>query len=234
MLFFIERVDNVHIFTDQSPDGYYNNVSVIEEKSGLTIIDTFKKSETMNAFLEIIRTFDKPIKRTVFTHWHIDHTLGAYFLPDTDIYASAHCRDKLIEFRDKYQELKIKQGVIEEGLSVVIPNNIVDKVMELPMDDGETLTMTPYPGHSFDGLIIEYKDMLFVGDNVVGKEVHLLVPPAIPPDAPKSKAEDLLHILNYIESLNPGLIIYGHGKRLEPEVIIKDNRSRLKTELGII
>lgn len=233
-MFNIERVGNVHIFTDLSTDGYYNNVTVIEEECGLTIIDTFKKSDIMKGFIDQIRTFEKPIKRIIFTHWHIDHTIGACFFPDINIFASVECSRKLVEFRDKYQDEKIKQGIIEEGLSVVIPNNIIETTLEIPMDDGIILTITPYPGHSFDGVIIEYKNMLIVGDNIVGKEVHLLIPPAIPPDAPKSKIEDLIHILNYIESLNPDVIIYGHGKRLEPREIIKDNRDRIREEMGAL
>lgn len=232
-MFNIERVGNIHIFTDKTPGGFYNNVSVIEEESGLTIIDTFKKSETMKSFIEAISSYNKPIKRVIFTHWHIDHTLGAYHLPNIDIYSSRECRDKLVEFKEQYQDEMKKKGVVEEELSVVIPNRVIETEVEIPMEFDKKLLLKPFPGHSYDGMLIEYDNTLFVGDNLVGSEVHLILPPAIPPDAPKSRVEDLIDILNYIENKGAEVIIYGHGLRVSPQEILSDNRSRLKSLMEV-
>ncbi len=227
LLFEIEKIENVHVYTDQSASEFYNNVTIIEQKNGLTIIDTFIKKETMNNFIDLVKKYKKPIDRIILTHWHIDHSLGAYFLKEYDLYSNLECKNQLVDFVAQHQERLRGNGVIEEGISVVIPNKVFEKELRIPMDDNWELILESFPGHSFDSIIIHYKNILIVGDNLVGKEVDVNLPPVIPPDTLKSKPEHLIEAINYIEKLNSKYIIYGHGKRLSTNDIILDNRTRI-------
>ncbi len=232
-MFAIEKINNVHIYTDQSSTEFYNNVIVIEELNSITIIDTFIKKKTMKKFLDIIEEYNKPIERVIFTHWHIDHTLGAFFLKDHKIYSNLRCKNQLVEFVEKYQEMLREKGVIEDGVSIVIPNNTFEDKLEIPMDNNEVLLLESVPGHCYDSILIHYNNILIVGDNLVGKEVDVLIPPAIPPDEGKSKLEDLIKVIDYIEKIDSKYIIYGHGKRLNPKDILSDNRKRLSEKIKI-
>jgi len=208
----------------------YNNVTVIEEKSGIILIDTFMKKETMTNFLNLVNEYNKPIKSVILTHWHIDHSLGAFFLKGKDVYSSRECKSHLEDFVDQHQDRLRKLGIIEEGVSIIMPNKVFDRKLVLQMEDDEKLILESLPGHSFDSIILSYKDILIVGDAVVGKEIELFIPPVIPPDAKKTKSEDLLKAVKHIEDINPKYIIYGHGKRVNPKEVIKDNLIRI-TEL---
>ncbi len=226
-MFSIEKIKNVHIYTNLNTGEFFNNVVVIEESEGLTIIDSFIKKETMAEFLELIKKYKKRILRVIFSHWHIDHTLGAWFLRDYNIYSNRECRDYLINFLENHLDDKINKGVIENGLSVPIPNIVFEKNLIIPMEDGKELLLESLPGHSYDSILIYYDDFLIVGDNLVGKEVDIIIPPAIPPDREKSKPEHLYNMLKYLEKKDSKYLIYGHGKRLEPNDIILDNKKRV-------
>jgi len=224
-LFNIKKIRNVHTYTDLSTETK-NNVTVIEENNGLTIIDTFMKEETMKCFLDIVAGYNKPIYRIILTHWHIDHTIGACMI-STELIASNECKVKLENFILNHQQRLKEKGIIEGNMFSVIPSTVFKESMSIELDNNEKLYLKAIPGHSFDSVIILYKEFLFVGDNLVGETIDVFLPPVILPDKDKSEPRHLINSIKYIEEKKAKYIICGHGELEETEKLIEHNKKRI-------
>lgn len=219
----VEKINNLRIITEDD-SGHLNNVILIEDLDSIIIVDTFMKSKVMNEMIEsVIKPIGKPVKAIIFTHWHIDHTIGACLLGKADIIATEECYKQLSDFQLNHQERLIHKGVIEKNMYMTLPNKIITEKHILQCKNGNEIIILPLPGHSFDSLIVIYNDTMIVGDTLVGKEIEVFVPPVIPPDAKKSKVEDLLKAIQFIKESKQERIITGHGQRMDKHPLIEMN-----------
>jgi glyoxylase-like metal-dependent hydrolase (beta-lactamase superfamily II) len=72
-------VAGVHVLRQAEPNfaGVIGNVTVIEHRDGLVLIDAGVSHGTGVRIVELVRSISsKPVKSVVVTHWHGDHYLG--------------------------------------------------------------------------------------------------------------------------------------------------------------
>jgi glyoxylase-like metal-dependent hydrolase (beta-lactamase superfamily II) len=72
-------VGGVHVLRQAEPNfaGVIGNVTVIEQRDGLVLIDAGVSHGTGVRIVEMVRSISpKPVKSVVVTHWHGDHYLG--------------------------------------------------------------------------------------------------------------------------------------------------------------
>ena len=72
-------VAGVHVLRQAEPNfaGVIGNVTVIEQRDGLVLIDAGVSHGTGVRIVELVRAISpKPVKSVVVTHWHGDHYLG--------------------------------------------------------------------------------------------------------------------------------------------------------------
>lgn len=226
-MFKVKKLDDITVITEQE-SGNYNNVILIEDTESLVLVDTFMRFKHMKTLMEnIVEAYQKPVKQIVFTHWHIDHTLGASLFPEVDIYATKECAAQLEDFKENHYERLLHKNVLEEKIQVPKANKIITTESVLHLKNGHDIQLIPLPGHSHDSLVASYRDYLFVGDSLVGKEAEVFLPPVIPPDAKHSKVDDLLAAIQFIKNARQCKIVTGHGTRQDKEEVIADNLSRI-------
>jgi glyoxylase-like metal-dependent hydrolase (beta-lactamase superfamily II) len=232
-MFKIRRFKDVTVYTELV-SGNYNNVSVIDDFDGLILIDTFSKKKVMLEFLELIKQdFGKDVKIIILTHWHIDHSLGACLVNPTSLIASKECKIQLIDFIDNHQLRLRNKGLIETEMEIIIPNKIFEESLTILLSNSSIMLLESLPGHSYDSIIVKYDDIIFVGDNLVGEEVELFLPPLIPPDEAKSKPEHLLYAVRYLIQQKCKYIIPGHGSVIDGTSLLKSNLKKIKEQMII-
>jgi glyoxylase-like metal-dependent hydrolase (beta-lactamase superfamily II) len=75
-----------------------SNAGAIVGPHGVTIVDTLATAPMARSFsTQLRRRTDLPVERTLFTHHHIDHVIGAQFLSRSPIIAHERCRDAMAE-----------------------------------------------------------------------------------------------------------------------------------------
>lgn len=220
----------VRAYTEEL-SGFCNNVTVIEGEKRLILIDTFKERELMEDLLKLLwQDFKKPVQSIVLSHWHIDHSLGASYIPDAELIASSATVLMIESFIEQDQERLKGKGIIPEHMGLRVPDRSFDSRLEIEIS-GRTLELRRVPGHTHDSVIILYDNIMIAGDTLLGEEVELFLPPLIPPDAPFSKAEDLPRALKTIQEIDSiDHIIPGHGSPGERDFLLKSNWKRLNKQ----
>ncbi|GMQ58512.1 MBL fold metallo-hydrolase [Vallitalea sediminicola] len=223
----VKKIGNVYVYTEMV-SGFFNNVSIIDDEE-LILIDTFKTRELMEELLENISSaFNKSVSKIIYTHWHIDHTLGSYFIPNTCIISTKYTNDYLRNFISKDLERLTNRGIIEKGVKPKLSDIEFEDRYCFELSEGKNIMIEHLPGHTYDSLAVFYEDILVVGDTLLGEEVDVFKPPVIPPDAPLSKEEYLEKAINYINNSNATHIITGHGYILPKTELIQSNITRLR------
>ena len=67
----------------------------------------------------LLNELDKSLKfisKIIYTHWHIDHTLCSYFVPNVLIISTKYTNDYLRNFIDKDLVRLTNKGLIEKGV----------------------------------------------------------------------------------------------------------------------
>jgi cyclase len=72
-----------------------SNAGVIADDDGLTIVDTLMVRSQWEPFAEAVAALDRPVKRVVLTHAHVDHVGGTVKFRNAAVYASPLTSDLL-------------------------------------------------------------------------------------------------------------------------------------------
>ncbi|QUH30347.1 MBL fold metallo-hydrolase [Vallitalea guaymasensis] len=223
----VNKLENVYVYTELI-SGFFNNVSVIDDEE-LILIDTFKTRELMEELMENISdTFNRSVSKIIYTHWHIDHTLGSHFISNASIISTNYTNKYLEKFISNDLERLVNRGIIENGAKPKLSDVEFEEIYNIELFKGKKLVIKHLPGHTYDSLVVFYEDILIVGDTLLGNEVDVFKPPVIPPDAPLSKEEHLETAIEFINNSNVVHIITGHGYMLPKIELIQSNLNRLK------
>lgn len=216
-----ERVSpDIYVFTS---DIYIQvTAGAIVTPQGIILIDTLPlpmESREMAEFLAL--RCPTGVRYVVLTHYHADHTYGAYLYPDAKIVAHTRCRNLLASQGQAALE-KAKQEAPElEEVQLRLP--------ELTLDEGEmdlhlgnkTIRILWTPGHSEDmvSVFLEEDRVLFASDTLMP------VPTIVDGDPETLKAS-----LRRLMELEPENVVQGHG-----EVILRGEvRSTIEDSIAYL
>jgi len=144
-----------------------SNAGVVADDDGLTIIDTLMVPSQWEPFVEAVQALDRPVKRVVLTHAHVDHVGGTIGFRNAAVYASPVTSELLDQtmpidaykafmpaFADEFDELA------ETGTRPV--SHLVDGPAELT----PRVELLPAPGHTPGDVValVADADVLFAGD----------------------------------------------------------------------
>ncbi len=164
-----ERVSNdIYVFTSD----IYAQVTagVIVTREGAILVDSLPfpvEAREMAAFVSLVC---RPgVRYVILTHYHADHTYGAYLFPQADVVAHALCRKLLV--KRGLPALKRAQAEEPDLEEVVL------RPPDITFDDGEmglqlagkVVRLIHAPGHSPD-LVMAYVEndrVLFAADVVI-------------------------------------------------------------------
>jgi glyoxylase-like metal-dependent hydrolase (beta-lactamase superfamily II) len=199
----VEVADGVFVGTGYAS----NNMGFIVTGEGVVVIDTGMTPELGQKFLEGIRSqTDQPIRYVVFTHYHYDHTDGAsaFQTPGVEFVAQK-------EFVWNLDNLKALEHINQQVLGevreapIVYPDITYGESYTLELG-GREIRLYHAMGETSDGTLVFVPDAgtLFIGDL---NNANLGSPVM-----PEGYAEGFVAAVEMIESLNPQVLVPGHGR----------------------
>ena len=198
-----ERVSSdVHVFTSE----LYVQVTagLVVTPEGLVVIDTLPLPVESREMVEFIaHRFPVDVRYVILTHYHADHTYGAYLYPNIPVVAHSRCRE-LLASQGEEALARAKEEALElEEVQLRLPDITLDEgEMDLRVG-GKTFRLIPTPGHSEDiiSVYVEEDKVLFASDNVMS------VPVVLDGDIEVMKAS-----LRRLMDLGAESIVRGHGE----------------------
>ena len=76
-----ELADGVWVWLQPGGESGVSNAGVIADDDGLTVVDTLMVRSQWEPFAEAVAALDRPVKRVVLTHAHVDHVGGTDAVP---------------------------------------------------------------------------------------------------------------------------------------------------------
>jgi glyoxylase-like metal-dependent hydrolase (beta-lactamase superfamily II) len=207
------------------------NAGFIVTSAGVAVIDALASPRQGEQLLRTIRSITpKPVKWLILTHHHPDHHFGAIVFrrlgakiiahPDRRVLASEAGEDALMADWVRVVGLDAMRG-FEFADTPDIPVTHVDTLFA-----GDRTIVISHPGaaHSAGDLVVwlPRERVLFAGDLLIEDGVTMVV------DGNSSR---LLEALAAIDSLQPAMVVPGHGAiPREPKLLVAKTRAYI-TEL---
>jgi len=198
-----ERVANdIYVFTSD----LYAQVTAgaIVTREGVILIDSLPLSveaREMKIFLE--QVCDAGVRYIILTHYHADHTYGAYLFPQADVIAHQHYRSLVTEIGIPALEAARREEPALEEVTIRMPDIILEEgEMALCLGEKQVQIMHS-PGHTPDSLMLYVPDdrVLFAADTV------LPVPSIVDGDIDKLRTS-----LRRVLELPVENLVQGHGE----------------------
>jgi len=198
-----ERVsDDIYVFTSE----LYAQVTAgaIVTRAGAILIDSLPfpvEAREMAAFMDW--TCEAGVRYVILTHYHADHTYGAYLFPQADVVAHARCRTLLAEVGvPALEEVRAEEPELED---------VVIRLPDITFDDGEfglqladkVIRVIHTPGHTEDSVIVYVED-----DRVLlAADTMMPVPSIVDGDMDALRAS-----LQKVSELPLENVVQGHGE----------------------
>jgi glyoxylase-like metal-dependent hydrolase (beta-lactamase superfamily II) len=218
-----ERVsEDIYVFTSE----VYAQVTagVVVYPEGAVLIDTLPfpfETQEIKDFVE--KRLNTKVQYVLYTHYHADHTNGAYLFPEAHVVGHHLCRSQLdTKGRAGLARAKEQAPELAEA-EIVLPTLLLEDGKLLLHLGKKTLELFAAPGHSSDSLAVFLREdkILFAGD------MMMPLPHFVDGD-PDQLAQSLLGIQRL--SHDPGVenVVQGHGELVLRGEIDDAVRSNLK------
>lgn len=200
---FRERVsNNIYVFTSD----LYAQVTAgaIVTRDGAILVDTLPFPVEARELAAFMTWVCRPgVRYVVLTHYHADHTYGAYLFPQADVVAHARCRELLTEVgAPALEAAKIEEPELEEVVLRLPDITFDDEEMGLQLA-GRVMRLIHAPGHTQDSVMVYVEDarVLFAADTVMP------VPSIVDGDV-----EAFRKSLRKVAELPIDTVVQGHGE----------------------
>jgi glyoxylase-like metal-dependent hydrolase (beta-lactamase superfamily II) len=198
-----ERVsEDIYVFTSE----IYAQVTagLVVSPDGAVLIDTLAfPHETLEIREFVENRLNSRVQFLVLTHYHADHTNGAYLFPRARVIGHRRSREKLDTVGRQGMARAKAQAPELADAEVVLPTLLLD---EGPVDlhlGKKTLQLFSTPGHSDDSISVLLREdrILFAGD--------MMMPL---PHIVDGSAEDMARSLQSIPGMGLENVVQGHGE----------------------
>lgn len=200
---YVERIaEDVYMF--QSEVYAQVNAGVVVGPEWAVVIDTLALPQETRFMREFIMDELKVLVRyVILTHYHADHSWGAYFFPGAMVIAHTACR-RLLQSRGQEALEKVREEEpMFSRIKLLLPQITFNQgALRLRVGPENTLHLFSLPGHSEDGIgvYIEEKRILFAGDAFMPLPVFV-----------DGDVDDLVYSLKTIAKMPLEALVPGHG-----------------------
>jgi cyclase len=214
-----ERVsEDIYVFTSE----VYAQVTagVVVYPDGAVLIDTLPfpfETKDIKEFVE--KRLNTKVQYVIFTHYHADHTNGAFLFPEAHVIGHQLCRTKLDTVGRTGLARAKEQAPELAGAEVVLPSLLMEEGRLLLHLGKKTLELIATPGHSADSLSVLLREdrILFAGD------MMMPLPHFVDGDP-----EVLARSMQAIPAMGLENVVQGHGELVLRGEIDDAVRSNLK------
>jgi cyclase len=214
-----ERVsEDIYVFTSE----VYAQVTagVVIYPEGAVVIDTLAfpfETREIKDFVE--KRLNARVRFLIYTHYHADHTNGAYLFPEAQVIAHKLARQRLdTTGRAGLARAREQSPELAEA-EIVLPNFLLDEGRLNLHLAKKTLQLFHTPGHSPDSISVLLKEdrILFAGD------MMMPLPHFVDGDP-----DELARSLATIPGMSLENVVQGHGELVLRGEIDDAVRSNLK------
>ena len=218
-----ERVSNdIHVFTSD----LYARVTagLIVTREGAILIDSMPfpvEAREIAAF--VARVCRHGVRYVILTHYHADHTYGAYLFPQADVVGHALCRELLVSRgMPALKEMQAEEPDLKD-VTLRLPDITFDSGEIGLQLAGKVVRLIHAPGHSPDLVMVyvENDRLLFAADAVMP------VPSIVDGDVEVLRAS-----LRKVAELPVENLVQGHGEvilRGEVQGVVRASLAYLDT-----
>jgi glyoxylase-like metal-dependent hydrolase (beta-lactamase superfamily II) len=198
-----ERVSSdIHVFTSDLYAQVTAGAIIADE--GVVLVDTLPfptEAREMRAFVNQI--CQPGVRYIILTHYHADHTYGAYLFPEADMVAHARCQALLIDVgAPALEAAKAEEPELEEVVLRLPDITFEDEEMALRVGK-RVIRLIHVPGHTQDSV------MAYVEDDRVLFAADLVMPV---PSIVDGDVDDLRVSLQKVLELPIENMVQGHGE----------------------
>ena len=214
-----ERVsEDIYVFTSE----VYAQVTagVVIYPDGAVVIDTLAFPFETNEIKEFIeKRLNAKVRFLIYTHYHADHTNGAYLFPDAQVIGHRLTRERLDTIGRQGLARAKEQSPELVAAEVVLPNLLLEGGRLNLHLAKKTLQLFHTPGPSPDSISVLLKEdrILFAGD------MMMPLPYFVDGDP-----DELAHSLQSIPGMALENVVQGHGELVLRGEIDDSVRSNLK------
>ncbi|MCC6188079.1 MAG: MBL fold metallo-hydrolase [Anaerolineales bacterium] len=218
-----ERVsEDIYVFTSE----VYAQVTagVVVCPDGAALIDTmafpFETAEIKD-FVE--KRLNTRVEYVIYTHYHADHTNGAFLFPQARVIGHRLCRERLDTVgREGMAKAKEQSNELSEA-EIVLPTLLLDEGPLALHLAKKTLQVFPTPGATPDSVSVLLREdrILFAGD------MMMPLPYIVDGDL-----DEMIHSLQLVPGLGLENVVQGHGElvlRGEIDDAVRSNIKYLET-----
>jgi cyclase len=200
-----ERVsDDIYVFTS---DLYAQvTASAVVTREGITVIDTLPFPEETRSMIDFLEGLGRgSIRYLINTHWHGDHTYGAFLFEGVQLVGHQRCADALPDLGAKVLEESQQTSPELEEVVICVPDITFDQGDMLLHLGGKSMQMVLTPGHTHDSTVVYVKEdkVLLAADTVM--PLPYLV---------WGNREDFIESMQKVLEFNMDSIVQGHGEVL--------------------
>lgn len=198
-----ERIaDDVFVFTSRR----YAQVTcgAVLTKEGAVLIDTMlypEETKMVRDFVE--KRLGQTVRYVILTHYHADHTTGAYLFPHATVIGHSVCRELLDGIgREALQQTKSQMPEFNEA-QVALPSLVVRHgTLDITVG-GRILRLMHMPGHSPDlmSVLVMDQNILFASDTLMPLPTFF-----------DGNYDDIIVSLRKVDALEPDTVVQGHGE----------------------
>lgn len=162
-----ELADGVLVWLQPGGETGVSNAGVVVDDDGLTVIDTLMVRSQWEPFEAAVHALERPVKRVVLTHAHVDHVGGTKSFPHAAIYASP-VTSTLLDQEMPLDAYKAFMPAFDEEFDDLAEHGTRRVTHEV--DGAAQLTprveLLPATGHTSGDLLalVADADVLFAGD----------------------------------------------------------------------
>jgi cyclase len=200
-----ERVSNdIYVFTS---DLYAQvTASAVVTREGITVIDTLPFPEETRSMIDFLEGLGRgSIRYLINTHWHGDHTYGAFLFEGVQLVGHQLCADALPELGASVLEESQETSSELEEVELRVPDITFDEGDMLLHLGGKSLEMVLTPGHTHDSTVVYVKEdkVLLAADTVMPLPYFVW-----------GSREEFIASLERVLEFNMDSIVQGHGEVL--------------------
>jgi cyclase len=162
-----ELAPGVHVWLQGRGETGVSNAAVVADEEGLTVIDSLMVRSQWEPFVAAVQELDRPVRRLVLTHAHVDHVGGSVAFPDASVVGTT-TTDAALRLPMPIDAFKASIPAFADEFDDLAASGVrpVTERVDQPTRITPRVELRPATGHTAGDLVVLVPDVdvCFAGD----------------------------------------------------------------------